>query len=92
MDDILTYWRPIAVALIVIVLLASRRRILALFGVIMVPDDSVGVVTKKYVIFGASRRLPPGRIIALNGEAGYQADTLAPGCTWDSGHGNTRLN
>jgi uncharacterized membrane protein YqiK len=53
--------------------------VLALCGVILVPDDSVGVMTKKFVIFGKNRRLPAGRIIALNGEAGYQADTLPPG-------------
>jgi uncharacterized membrane protein YqiK len=55
------------------------RQILWLCGVIIIPDDSVGVVTKKFVLFGRNRRLPDGRIIALNGEAGYQADTLAPG-------------
>jgi uncharacterized membrane protein YqiK len=79
MDDILNYWQIIVAALVVVIVLLSYRRILTLFGVIMVPDDSVGVVTKKYVMFGANQRLPAGRIIALNGEAGYQADTLAPG-------------
>jgi len=44
-----------------------------------VPDDSVGIVTKKFVLFGAHRTLPDGKIIALNGEAGYQAETLSPG-------------
>jgi hypothetical protein len=36
-------------------------------------------MTKKFVLVGKNRRLPAGRIIALNGEAGYQADTLPPG-------------
>ena len=31
------------------------------------------------MLFGAHKSLPDGKIIALNGEAGYQADTLAPG-------------
>jgi uncharacterized membrane protein YqiK len=79
MDYVLNHWPLIVVALGVIILLACYRWVLALFGVILVPDDSVGVMTKKFVIMGKNRRLPPGRIIALNGEAGYQADTLAPG-------------
>lgn len=50
-----------------------------LFGVVIVPDDSIGTITKKFVLFGANRELPPGKIVALMGEAGLQADTLAPG-------------
>jgi uncharacterized membrane protein YqiK len=61
-----------------ILLLAAYRPILWLCGVIMVPDDSIGVVTKKFA-FGKHRQLPDGSIIALNGEAGFQADTLTPG-------------
>lgn len=55
------------------------KAILWLFGVIIVPDDSLGTVTKKFVIFGANSKLPDGQIVALEGEAGYQADTLSPG-------------
>jgi uncharacterized membrane protein YqiK len=61
-----------------ILLIAAYRPILWLCGVIMVPDDSIGVVTKKFA-FGKHRQLPDGSIIALNGEAGFQADTLTPG-------------
>ena len=57
----------------------SYRALLWVAGVRVIPDDSVGVVTRKFVLFGSHRSLPDGRIIALNGEAGYQADTLAPG-------------
>jgi uncharacterized membrane protein YqiK len=55
------------------------KKVLWLFGVIIVPDDSIGTVTKKFVIFGANSKLPNGQIIALEGEAGYQADSLSPG-------------
>jgi uncharacterized membrane protein YqiK len=50
-----------------------------LFGIVIVPDDSIGTITKKFVLFGSHRELPPGKIVALQGEAGLQADTLAPG-------------
>lgn len=61
-----------------ILLVAAYRPILWLCGVIMVPDDSIGVVTRKFA-FGKHRQLPDGSIIALNGEAGFQAGTLTPG-------------
>jgi uncharacterized membrane protein YqiK len=62
-----------------IFLALAYRQILWLCGVIMVPNDSVGVVTKKFALFGEHRDLPDGSIIALQGEAGYQANTLTPG-------------
>jgi uncharacterized membrane protein YqiK len=52
------------------------------FGMIIIPEDKIGLVTKKFVLFGANKQLPDGKIIALNGEPGYQADTLAPGLYW----------
>ena len=79
MDYILDHWQLVAIVLGVILFLMLYRWVLRLCGVIMVPDDSIGVVTKKFVLVGRHRRLPDGRIIALNGEAGFQADTLAPG-------------
>jgi uncharacterized membrane protein YqiK len=79
MDYVLAHWQWFAAALAVVVLLLLYRQVLRLFGVIMVPDDGIGVVTKKFVLLGKHRRLPDGRIIALNGEAGFQADSLAPG-------------
>ncbi|MEG1238971.1 MAG: SPFH domain-containing protein, partial [Flavobacterium sp.] len=42
----------------------------------------IGLVTKKFVLFGADKSLPDSRIIATKGEAGYQAQTLAPGLYW----------
>ena len=46
-----------------------------LLGLVIIREDQVGVVIKKF----SSRNLPAGEFIALNGEAGYQADTLPPG-------------
>ena len=34
------------------------------------------------MLFGPNKSLPDGKIIALNGEPGYQAKTLAPGLYW----------
>lgn len=48
------------------------------FGLVIVPEDRIGLVTKKFVLFG-QQELPEGRIIATKGEAGYQAQTLPPG-------------
>ncbi len=62
-----------------LVALLLHRKLFRLFGIVIVPDDSIGTLTKKFVLFGARRELPPGRIVALLGEAGLQAETLAPG-------------
>jgi uncharacterized membrane protein YqiK len=48
------------------------------FGLVIVPEDRIGLVIKKFVLFG-KQELPEGRIIATKGEAGFQAQTLAPG-------------
>mgnify|MGYP003638211605 CR=1 FL=1 len=52
------------------------------FGLVIVPEDKIGLVTKKFVLFGANKELKGGRIIATNGEAGYQATPLASGLHW----------
>ncbi len=49
-------------------------------ALVSIREDQVGIVVKK---FGTSD-LPPGKVVALHGEAGYQADTLAPG--WHMGY------
>jgi len=71
----LGYWWVLPILLALIFWKSAVR----LLGIVIVPDDSIGLVTKKYVLVGAHRELPPGKIIALKGEAGLQADTLAPG-------------
>jgi uncharacterized membrane protein YqiK len=50
-----------------------------LFGIWIIPEDSIGLVEKKFVLLGKDKTLPDGRIVALKGEAGLQADALAPG-------------
>jgi uncharacterized membrane protein YqiK len=44
-------------------------------GLISVGESEVGIITKKF----SNKNLAPGKLTALNGEAGLQADTLAPG-------------
>ena len=46
-----------------------------LVGVVRIGERQVGIVVKTF----ARRSLPTGRLIALDGEAGFQAETLAPG-------------
>jgi uncharacterized membrane protein YqiK len=63
-----------------VLLVALHKMILRIFfGTVIVAKDETGIVNKKWVLSGKSRTLPDGAIIALNGEAGLQADTLAPG-------------
>ncbi len=63
----------------ILLLIVFFRKALQLLGVVVIPEDKIGLVTKKFVLFGEHKELPSGRIIALNGEAGFQSQTLAPG-------------
>ncbi len=61
----------LAAAVFLAVLVLSKF----LLGWVLIREDQVGHVVKKL----SSRQMPQGRIVALNGEAGYQARTLPPG-------------
>ena len=50
-----------------------------LLGIYIIPEDKVGIVTKKFKLFGDNKTLKEGEIFACNGEAGIQADVLKPG-------------
>ncbi len=65
--------------LIPILLLVFYKFVFRIIGIVIVPEDKIGLVTKKFVLFGPHRELPDGRIIATKGEAGFQAQALAPG-------------
>jgi uncharacterized membrane protein YqiK len=49
-------------------------------GFVSIKEMEVGIVKKKF----GTRRLRPNQLVAINGEAGIQADTLAPG--WHFGY------
>lgn len=53
-------------------------------GLVVVNEREVGVVIRKF-----GRALPPGKLIATNNEAGFQADTLPPAGTSAISPGNT---
>lgn len=75
MNYITNYWW----VLVPILLLVFYKLIFRLLGIVIIPEDKIGLVTKKFVLFGTHRELPAGRIIAVDGEAGFQAQPLAPG-------------
>jgi uncharacterized membrane protein YqiK len=73
------YWWILAIILSLVMYKFILR---FLFGMVIVPENRLGLVTKKFVLFGTNRSLPDGRIIATKGEAGFQGKTLAPGLYW----------
>ena len=73
------YWW-VGAALLCLVMYKFILRVF--FGLVIVPEDKIGLVTKKFVLFGESKELTGDRIIAVNGEAGLQAKTLSPGLHW----------
>src|SRR5687768_8974933 len=70
------------IGLILLALIFYKFVLRVFFGMVIVPENRIGLVTKKFVLFGKHKELPDGRIIAVLGEAGYQARTLAPGLYW----------
>src|SRR5262245_65345871 len=62
--------------IIVLVVLLVIPEIIAWLALRYIPNDYVGIVEK---LWSASGSVPEGRIIALNGEAGYQAELLRGG-------------
>jgi uncharacterized membrane protein YqiK len=60
---------PLAMVVVAIVVIMSVA------GVVFISERQVGIVIKRI----SSKSLPPGQLVALNGEAGYQAKTIPPG-------------
>jgi uncharacterized membrane protein YqiK len=68
--------------LIILLIIGGTIVAIPLFfgGLVVIGEREVGIVVKKFTMSG--KGLSPDRLIALNGEAGLQADTLAPGWHW----------
>lgn len=77
MEAIIFNYSWVVLALVCAVLYKYILRFLC--GMVVVPEDRIGLVTKKFVLYGVDKALPDGRIIAIKGEAGFQGKTLAPG-------------
>lgn len=58
-----------------------------LLGAVFIRGRQAGAIVKKF----GHRSLPPGHLIALEGEAGYQADTFAPGLHFGYWRGQYRI-
>lgn len=78
-SQILAYW-PLLLGLVCILMYKFIFRVF--FGLVIVPENKVGLVTKKFVLFGPNQQLSGDRIIAVNGEAGFQAKMLETGLHW----------
>jgi len=77
--QILAYWPWM---LLVVAVLMYKFIFRVFFGLVIVPENKIGLVTKKFVLFGENKQLSGDRIIAVNGEAGFQAKMLETGLHW----------
>ncbi len=66
-DFFVHYWWATPILLLLISIVVT--------GVVPIGEQQVGVVIKRFAL----KNLKPGEMLALNGEAGFQADTLPPG-------------
>jgi hypothetical protein len=66
MGNLINYWWivPVLAALI-----GYKFVLRVFFGMVIVPENKIGLVTKKFVLFGDHKELPDGRIIATKGES-----------------------
>ncbi len=67
----------VPIIVIVVLLIAAVMLPGLLIGLVVIGERQVGIVVKKLTLNG--KKLPSGSLVALNGEPGYQADTLSPG-------------
>jgi len=74
-----TYVFAAVIILMFCMMILTYKVIIRLLGMVIIPNNGVGIVTKKFGLSGKNSNLPDGKLIALNGEAGIQADTLSPG-------------
>lgn len=73
-QNLLPYWW----ILIPVLIAVFHKAFFRFFGIIVIQEDKMGIVTKKFVL-GSGKNLPDGQILALSGEAGIQAQTLGAG-------------
>ena len=78
MPDSSTAWVLVVAAVLVllILLLVGGRMTLGACGVRFIPNDRVGIIEK---LWSAKGSVKEGRILAMNGEAGYEARVLRGG-------------
>ncbi len=78
---------PLLVIVVVVVVVLFVLPSITL-GLVIIGERQVGIVVKRFTRGGPG--LAPGQLIALKGEAGLQADTLAPG--WHFGYWSWMYN
>ena len=75
-----SYWW---ILVILISLILYKFILRFLFGMVIVPENRLGLVTKKFVLYGANKALPDGRIMATcpstnPAQAFYPGNQLLP--------------
>jgi uncharacterized membrane protein YqiK len=78
---------PLIIVVALIVVLVALLPGLVV-GLVIVGERQVGIVVRRFSFSG--KTLPKDRLVALEGEPGYQADTLAPG--WHLGYWSWMYN
>ena len=71
-----TFIQTIGITGFVLIVVSLKLSFLAWLTLRFIPNNYVGVVEK---LWSAKGSVPEGHILALNGEAGYQADLLRGG-------------
>jgi hypothetical protein len=77
------------IAVIILCIILYKFILRVFFGMVIVPENRLGLVTKKFVLFGANKELPDGRIIATKAKQDFRLKPLLPACIGACGRGST---
>ena len=84
----LTPWLVVAAAILTVIV--GYRFFIRILGMVIVPNNAVGIVTKKFGLGGRSANLPDGKIIALEAKQAFKRTRWLRDSTFGCGLGNTR--
>jgi len=74
----MNYLSYFVVGFVVLLMGLAYKPLMRLFGIVVIPDDKIGLVNKVFRLWGGALQIENG-IVAIKGEAGMQAPYLSSG-------------
>jgi uncharacterized membrane protein YqiK len=78
MNFFMNYLSYFVVGFVVLLMGLAYKPLMRLFGIVVIPDDKIGLVNKVFRLWGGALQIENG-IVAIKGEAGMQAPYLSSG-------------
>lgn len=78
MEFIMSHLPYFIIGVVVVLMLVLNKPLMRLIGIVIIPEDKIGLVNKVFRLWGGALQIENG-IVAINGEAGMQAPYLSSG-------------